>query len=116
MKTLKMLAATVAAIGMGMMLIAYDASDRAVIATTFAVAILLSLVLGVFDVKQRAKHTSIKDKAGRSYGQAAVFVGTACLFIGTQTECDERADDLWHYGVQADVQQLTGEETQFDII
>ena len=114
MKLLKLLAATVAAIGMGMVLIAYDASDRAVIATTFAVAILLSLVLGVFDVKQRAKHTSIKD-ATRNYRQAAVFVGTACLFMGTPKECDERADDLWHYGQQAEVRAIDGTET-FDVL
>ena len=50
MKTfMKMLAATVAAMGLGIVLIAYDASDRAVIATMFAGAILLSLLFGVFD-------------------------------------------------------------------
>lgn len=64
---------------------------------------------------RNSRYDSIRPQR-RDYGQAAVFVGTACLFIGTQTECDERADDLWHYGVQAEVQQLTGEETQFDIL
>lgn len=67
-------------------------------------------------MRGEGKYDTIRHKTGRNYGQAAVFVGTACLFIGTQTECDERADDLWHYGVQAEVQQLTGEETQFDIL
>ena len=64
MKTfLKMLAASVAAIGLGCVLIAYDASDKAVLATMFASAIMLSLVLGVFDIKsdERTMHTRIKD-------------------------------------------------------
>lgn len=119
MKTfLKMLAATVAAIGLGCVLIAYDASDKAVIACTFASAILLSLVLGVFDVKERkdSKHESIRYRRGIDYGQAAVFVGTACLYLGTPADCDELADDLWHHGQQARVEMLTGEETSFEII
>ncbi len=66
--------------------------------------------------RQAEREDIIKFRRSIDYGQAAVFVGTACLFIGTPQECDERADDLWHYGVQAEVQQLTGEETQFDII
>ena len=118
MKTfMKMLAATVAAMGLGIVLIAYDASDRAVIATTFASAILLSLLLGVYDVKERrdAKHETIKD-AARNYGQAAILVCGACLFLGEPKVCDEVADDMWHYGQQARVEQLSGEETQFNII
>ena len=118
MKTImKMLAATVAAIGLGMVLIAYDASDRAVIATTFASAILLSLLLGVYDVKERrdAKHTTIKD-AARNYGQAAILVGGACLFLGEPKVCEELCDDLWHRGVQAEVRQLSGTEQEFNII
>lgn len=66
--------------------------------------------------RQAERDDIIKFRRSMNYRQAAVFVGTACLFIGTQTECDERADDLWHYGVQAEVQQLTGEETQFDVM
>lgn len=64
------------------------------------------------------KYDSIRHKAGsrsRSYGHAAIFLGTACLFIGTQKECDARADDLWHWGQQVDVRPLTGEET-FEIL
>jgi FtsH-binding integral membrane protein len=112
MKTfLKMLAAIVAAIGLGIVLMAYDASDRAVIATTFAAAILLSLVLGVFDVKERkdVKQTSIKD-ATRNYGQAAIIVGGACLFMGEPKECEELCDELWHRGVQAEVLEEPTEE------
>ena len=119
MKTfLKMLAASVAAMGLGCVLIAYDASDKAVIACTFASAILLSLVLGVYDVKERkdSKHESIRHRSGIDYGQAAVFVGTACLLIGTPQECEDVCDDLWHHGQQARVEMLTGEETQFEII
>jgi len=66
--------------------------------------------------RQAEREDIIKFRRSMNYRQAAIFVGTACLFIGTQTECDERADDLWHHGVQAEVQQLTGEETQFDIV
>lgn len=57
------------------------------------------------------KYDSIRHK----YGQAAIFVGTACLFIGTPNECDELADDLWHRGQQAEVRALTGDEV-FDIL
>ena len=66
--------------------------------------------------RQAEREDIIKFRRSIDYRQAAVFVGTACLFIGTQTECDERADDLWHYGQQAEVRALTGEETQFDVL
>jgi hypothetical protein len=52
---------------------------------------------------------------GRSYGQAAVFVGSAILFMGTLQECEDMADDLQHYGVQAKADTLTGNET-FEIL
>lgn len=96
--------------------IAFDASDRVAIASYFGVAIAIAALLGAFDmsaIKRGIKHTSIKDAA--RYGQAAIFVGTACLFIGTPNECDELADDLWHHGQQAEVRALTGEET-FNIL
>ena len=60
------------------------------------------------------KYDTIRHKTG-NYGQAAIFVGTACLFIGTPNECDELADDLWHRGQQAEVRALTGDEV-FDIL
>ena len=66
--------------------------------------------------RQAERDDIIKFRRSIDYRQAAVFIGTACLFIGTQTECDERADDLWHYGQQAEVRELTGEETEFNII
>lgn len=55
-------------------------------------------------------------RRGLDYRQAAVFVGTACLFIGTQTECDNVCQDMWHWGQQARVEQLSVEETSFDIL
>lgn len=66
--------------------------------------------------QEPTKHGSIKHYNGRrNYGQAAVFIGTACLFMGTPQQCDEVCDDLWHHGQQAHVQMLEGNET-FDIL
>jgi hypothetical protein len=60
------------------------------------------------------KYDTIRHKTG-NYGQAAIFVGTACLFVGAPKECDELADDLWHRGIQCEVSELTGNEV-FDIL
>lgn len=61
-------------------------------------------------------YESIKHRTGRNYGQAAIIVGGACLFLGEPKECEELADDLWHRGVQAEVfENLTGEEL-FDVL
>ena len=106
-------------VGFAMMCIAiaYDASDRLAVASYFTTAIAVSALLGVFGMPaERTKHDSIRHKTGRNYGQAAVFIGTACLFVGTPQECEDVADDLWHYGQQARVEMLTGEETSFNII
>ena len=92
--------------------IRYDASASVVILTYLSVGILTMLVLGAFDmsaIKRNMKHTKIKDAA--RYGQAAIFVGTACLFIGEPNECDELADDMQHYAQQVKARALTGEET-----
>ena len=71
MKTfLKMLVAAIVAVCMGVMAIAYDASDNLVIVTMFATAIAVAALLGVFDVLAKSKHMTIKDGA-RSYDQAA---------------------------------------------
>lgn len=68
------------------------------------------------DEDGKSRYDSIRHYDGRrNYGQAAVFIGTACLFMGTPQECDEMADDLWHYGQQVEVKTLTGEES-FDIL
>ena len=117
MKTfLKMIVAAIVAVGMACVLIAHDASDSAVITTFFCTAIMVAALLGVFDMsaqKRNMKHTSVKDAA--RYSQAAIFVGTACLFIGTPQECEELADSMQHYAQQTKVRALTGEET-FDVL
>ena len=96
--------------------IAFDASDGVAIGTYFGVAVAIVLALGMFDMgakRDSIKHTSIKDAA--RYGEAAIFIGTACLFTGTPQECEDVCDDMWHYGQQAEVRALTGDET-FDIL
>ncbi len=64
---------------------------------------------------RNSRYDSIRPSR-RDYSQAAIFVGTACLFMGTPQECDDLCDDLWHHGQQARVEMLTGEETSFNII
>ena len=98
--------------------IRYDASDNVVIVTYFGVSIMTMLALGAFDVKEKqSKYNSIKHRMGsRNYGQAAVFIGTACLYMGTPQQCDDLCDDLWHHGQQAHVEMLTGEETEFNVL
>ena len=63
---------------------------------------------------RNSRYESIRPQR-RDYGQAAVFVGTACLFIGTPQECEELADSMQHYAQQVRVDTLTGEET-FNVI
>ena len=58
----------------------------------------------------------IKFRRSIDYRQAAVFVGTACLLIGTPQECEDVCDDLWHHGQQARMEMLTGEEQAFDVM
>lgn len=95
--------------------IRYDASDSVVILTYLSVGILTMLALGAFDEPARAKFDSIRRRMGigksRNYGQAAIFVGAVCVFMGTPKDCEELADDLQHYAQQAEVRALTGEET-----
>jgi len=118
MKTFaKMIVAAIVAVGMACVTIAHDASDNLVIVTLFATGIAVSALLGVYDMPvERTKHDTIRHKTGRNYGQAAIFVGTACVFMGTPQECDDLCDDLWHHGQQARVEMLTGEETSFNVI
>lgn len=83
----------------------------------FAFAIVGALITGVFDEREKSRYGSIKHYDGRrSYGQAAVFIGTACLFVGSIADCEELADGLHHYAQQAHVQMLSGEETNFEIL
>jgi len=97
--------------------IRYDASDKVVICAYFGVAIMTMLVLGAFDVparKERGNFGSIRHRMGigkrRSYGHAAIFVGAACVFIGSPEQCEEVADDLWHHAQEAEVRMLDGSE------
>lgn len=67
---LKVFVAAMVALFMACIAIVNDASDRLVIVTYFATAIAVSAALGVFDMPEERKHTSLKDGA-RSYDQAA---------------------------------------------
>ena len=117
MKTIKFIGIVIVAalVGFAAMFvaIAFDASDKVAIAAYFIVTTVVAVAMGALreDGRKVTRHTSIKDAA--RYGQAAIFVGTACLFIGTPNECDELADDLWHSGIQCKVDSLTGE---FDVL
>ena len=93
--------------------IGYDASDNLAIAVFFGVGVLMMLGLGALDGKgEESKFDTIRHKIGRrNYGHAAVFIGTACLFMGTPKECEELCDDLWHHGQQVHMDMLDGEET-----
>lgn len=73
----------------------------------FATAIGVAALLGAFreEGRKRARFTSIKDAA--RYGQAAIFLGTACLYVGEPKECEQLADDLWHRGQQVHVDAVT---------
>ena len=116
MKTFaKMIVAAIVAVFMARVLIMHGASDNLVICTLFATGIAVSGLLGVFDMPERTKHDSIRHKTGRNYGQAAVFIGTACLFIGTPQECEDVCEDMWHYGQQAEVRALDG-DIEFEIL
>ena len=115
MKTIvRIMVAAIVATGMACVLMMHDASDNVVILTTLCVAIIMAALLGVFDTKER-KATNFDTISRRSYGHAAVFIGTACVFMGTPQDCEEMADDLQHYGQQARMEMLTGSET-FEIL
>lgn len=114
----KIIVAAAVAMGVALGVDALGIGYRFGFVTVFVcTAIGVALALGAFDVKQKgSRFDSIRHYDGRrSYGQAAIMVGTACLFIGTPKDCDELCDDLWHRGVQAEVTELTGDET-FNIL
>ena len=125
MKTIKTIVKIIVAAMVGLMLAAWADEHHVGYRYAFVSVYLFGSVVVYYAIEgiitvltkrgRNSRYESIRHQR-RDYGQAAVFVGTACLFIGTQTECDDRADDLWHYGVQARVEQLTGEETSFNII
>ena len=96
--------ATCVALGVDAMGIGYD---YGFVTVFFATAIGVAALLGAFreEGRKRARFTSIKDAS--SYGQAAIFLGTACLYIGSPKECEEICDDLWHRGQQVHVDAVT---------
>ena len=73
----------------------------------FTTTIGVAALLGAFreEGRKNARYTSIKDAA--RYGQAAIFLGTACLYVGEPKECEQLADDLWHRGQQVHVDAVT---------
>ena len=81
-------------------------------------ALIGALVTGVFDdAPEQSSYDSIRHYNGRkNYGQAAVFLGSACVFMGTLSDCEDVADDLWHNAQQARVEMLDGEETTFEVL
>lgn len=115
----KIMVAAIVAMGVLCVLIAYDASDNVCLVGYVATAIAMCGVLGVFSEpakRENLQRNSIRHRmGGRSYGQAAVFVGSAILFMVTPKQCEDVADDLQHYGVQAKADTLTGNET-FEIL
>lgn len=107
MKTLKFMAIVVLSAAIAFVL-AYALAEtvRQFIAIGVFGSMFMTVVAGAFDVKEKTRYDSIRHKMGRkSYGQAAIFLGTACVFVGTPKECEERADDLWHYGHQVRVEE-----------
>lgn len=121
MKTIKFIfvaiVSAVVAMVAGAIALAVFNYEWAGVAAFFGIAILCAMVLGAFDEREESKHESIKHYDGRrNYGQAAVFIGTACIFMGTPKECEELADDMWHNAQQAEVKMLTGEEINFEIL
>jgi len=95
--------------------------DDVVFNVALFVPIFVCAILGVFDGRTRTKktegteHESIRHRDGLNYGQAAVFMGTACIFMGTPEQCEEVADDLWHYAQPARFEMLNGNET-FEVL
>lgn len=109
----KIMVAAMVAMGVVCVLIAHDASDGAILMTGLLVAGGVSTALGVFKEQAHKIYNRFdirRREGGRSYGQAAIFIGTACIFMGTPQDAAELADDLQHYAQNARVVELTGEE------
>lgn len=87
----------------------------AIMCIVFAWIIVGDIKAILRSMRSSDKHDTIRHKTGRNYGQTAVFIGTACLFVGTPQECEELADDMQHYAQQVRVDTLTGDET-FNVI
>jgi len=113
----KIMVAAMVAMGVVCVLIAHDASDNICLVAYVVVAIVMTMVLGVFREPAKRKDMnfgSIRHRMGigkgRSYGHAAIFVGAACVFIGSPEQCEDVCQDLWHHAQEAEVRMLDGSE------
>ena len=113
----KVIVAAIVAMFMALVIAWQGAGFNAVAIVFFCTALALAGLMGAFDVPaKKGKYDSIRHKMGsKSYGQAAIFLGTACVFVGTPKECEERADDLLHYGQQVRVEDNI-EGMEFNIL
>lgn len=118
MKTLKFFAIVVlSAVVVGVVGYAIADTLEQFAAIFFFGGMFIALIMGAFSERESARFNSIRHYDGRkNYGQAAVFIGTACLFMGSLQECEEVCDDLWHYAQQAEIKVLTGTEADFEIL
>ena len=125
MKTIKTIVKIIVAAMVGLMLAAWADEHHVGYRYAFVSVYLFGSVVVYYAIegicafirrRQAEREDIIKFRRSIDYGQAAVFVGTACLLIGTPQECEDVCDDLWHHGQQARMEMLTGEETQFDVM
>lgn len=111
----RILVAAAAAMCVTFVLVWLDASLKTAFVVYVCTAMLIALGIGAFDANEQKKDGTkfkpIRRRNGRQLGQAAIFVGTACIFMGTPKECEDVCDDLWHWGVQAEVGTITGDES-----
>ena len=125
MKTIKTIVKIIVAAMVGLMLAAWADEHHVGYRYAFVSVYLFCSVVVYYAIEgiiavltkrgRNSRYESIRPQR-RDYGQAAVFVGTACLLIGTPEQCEDLCDDLWHHGQQARMEMLTGEETSFNII
>lgn len=110
--TMKFIVAFIVATFAVAMCIRYDATDNVVVCTYFGVTLMVMLSLGAFnpkgseELRAKSEETMANAVKRKSYGQAAVFMGTAAIFVGSLAECEDVCDDLWHYGQQAHVELM----------
>lgn len=125
MKTIKTIVKIIVAAMVGLMLAAWADEHHVGYRYAFVSVYLFGSVVVYYAIEavisaltkrgRNSRYESIRPQRS-DYGQAAVFVGTACLLIGTPQECEDVCDGLWHYGQQARVEMLTGEEQAFDVM
>ena len=123
MKTIKFIAKVMVAAIVGLLLAAWADEHHVGYRYGFvaiylfgsvAVYYCIEWVIAALTRRKQARFDTIRHKmGGRSYGQAAIYIGTACVFMGTPQQCDELADDLQHYAQQVRVDTIDGE---FDVL